>query len=211
MTNLKQQNRRRISVRKAITASSALKFPTVKTLRSKIRSSLDQATTTTYSQKRPPVNSVKWVTLLVSRSSVRAPHLAATRTLILSWARPQEVTFGRMSSMLLSPSKPTSRTPVHNNTSLIRKRVMISRAAFSRKKLFRWHLISKKNVIATRVLKRLTQALVLISISTTLTILLSARAWPRSARTAHLPSHRASSLESLVLIRSVIRTAGSMW
>ena len=78
--------------------------------------------------------------------------------------------------MLLSPSKPTSRTPVPNNTSLIRKRVMISRAAFFRKKLFRWHLISKKSVIATRVLKRLTQALVLISISTTLTILLSARA-----------------------------------
>ena len=65
-------------------------------------------------------------------------------------------------------------------------------------------------MIAIKVSKLLTLAQVLISISIILTILLSARAWPRSARIALWLSHRASSLEYLALIRCVIRTAGLM-
>ena len=185
MIHLILQKRRKLSVHKPIPASSTLKFQTVKTLRSKIRSSRDLATTPTYSQRQLPESLAKWVILLVNRNSVQALHPEAIKTSILSWVRHNEVTSGKMSSMLLSPRRHSSRIPVLNNTSLTRRRVMILRAAFSKKKLFRLHFRSRKNVIATRVSKHQTLALALISISTTPTIHLSVRAWPRSARIAH--------------------------
>ena len=211
MIHLTLQKRRKLSVRKPIPASSTLKFQTVKTLRSKIRSSRDPATTPTCSQRQLPESSAKWEIPLVNRNSVQALHPEAIKTSILSWVRHKEVTSGKMSSMLLSPRRHSSGIPVLNNTSLTRRRVMILRAAFSKKKLFRLHFLSRKNVIATRVSKHLTPALALISISITPTILLSVRAWPRSARIARWLSHRESSLEFLDPIRSAIRTAGLTW
>ena len=84
MTNRRLLKKRRILVHKAIPASLALKFPTVKIKRLKIRNNRDQATTPTCSRRRLLVSSVYRTTLLEIQSLVQAPRPEATRISIHS-------------------------------------------------------------------------------------------------------------------------------
>ena len=137
-------------------------------------------------QARPAQWTHRWMTQNMVRAQLLATVIIQTR----SWARPCEVISGVMSSTHHSLIRLISSTLARVSTPSIRKRATISRADYYRRKLFKSLSNSKKKEIATRISKHRTQALEPILISIIQTILPSARAWQKFARTGLWQSHK---------------------
>ena len=127
---------------------------------------------------------VWWMVLFRTLSSEWA-QLAGVKMWIRSWAQRKGATSGKTSSMRPTRSKLTWSTRGLVSIPSRKRKAMILRVDYCKKKRFKLRFSNKKSVTATSWSKLLTLALAHTSTSIILTILRSAKAWPKSERIEH--------------------------
>ena len=136
---------------------------------------------------RPQAKPVWWISRFKTPSSEWA-QLAGVRMWIRSWALRKGATSGKTNLMHPTPSKLTWSILDLVSIPSRKRKAMILRVDYCKKKRFKLHLINKKSVIATNWSKLPTPDLEHTSISTILITLRSAKAWPKLERIERLLS-----------------------